>query len=226
MELCTFDTIDTFTEALITLLSEEATRASDTPHGIMLAGGGTPLTAYRRIAAEPVEASGQLVLLFSDDRHVAPDSPDSNFGNSLPMATALGVADERVLRVRADLPLAEAAIRYGDDLQGFLDAGGRCTLGLVGLGTDGHTCSLFNLDDAAVDGGLTLSIEATGGFDRVSVTRAFLRQVDRIIVLATGEAKTEMLRNLLHRPETIPAGVALAGHPNVDVWTDVSGLGP
>jgi 6-phosphogluconolactonase/glucosamine-6-phosphate isomerase/deaminase len=226
MKLHCFDNSTTFRDTLIALISDEATRDSDTPFGIMLAGGGTPLAAYRAIAEAPVLASEQLILMFSDDRHVAQDSPDSNYGNSLPMATAMGVGYARTLRVRAELSLDDAGRQYADDLQAFLDGGGSCTLGLIGLGTDGHTCSLFNLDDAAVEDSLTLTIQATGGFDRVSVTRAFLQTVDRIIVLATGEAKREMLNNLLHRPETIPAGIALAGHQNVEIWTDVAGIEP
>jgi len=29
-----------------------------------------------------------------------------------------------------------------------------------------------------------------------------------------------MIQILLKKPETIPAGVALAGHPDVEIWTD------
>jgi 6-phosphogluconolactonase/glucosamine-6-phosphate isomerase/deaminase len=180
------------------------------------------LVAYRAIAEQRMLASEQLVLLFSDDRHVASDSPDSNYGNVLPMATAMGIGDARTLHVRGELTLEDAKDRYAEDLQAFLDEGGKCKLGFVGLGTDGHTCSLFNLEDAAVVDSLTLKIESTGGFDRVSVTRAFQQSVEHIVVLATGDAKTNMLRALLHDPDSIPAGVALADHPSVEVWTDVA----
>ncbi len=222
MKLRTFRNLTEFNSALAQIITAQATHNSETPFAIMLAGGGTPLAAYRATAEQRVLASEQLVLLFSDDRHVASDSPDSNYGNVLPMVSAMEIDDARILHVRGELALDDAKDRYAEDLQAFLDEGGKCKLGFVGLGADGHTCSLFNLEDAAVDDTLTLKIESTGGFDRVSVTRAFLQSVEHIIVLATGDAKIDMLRALLHDPGSIPAGVALAAHPSIEVWTDVA----
>ena len=55
----------------------------------------------------------------------------------------------------------------------------------------------------------------------VSVTPAFFKRIERIILLITGEAKHDIIRTLLTAPETIAAGIALTGHPCVELWTDI-----
>jgi 6-phosphogluconolactonase/glucosamine-6-phosphate isomerase/deaminase len=94
-------------------------------------------------------------------------------------------------------------------------------LGLLGLGADGHTASLFNLQDAGRrDGRLAVPVVKTEKPDRISVTPTFLRKIDKIIILATGAEKKKRIQTLLAKPGTIPAGVALADHPDVEIWTD------
>ncbi len=47
-----------------------------------------------------------------------------------------------------------------------------------------------------------------------------LAYVDRLVILVSGEAKADALEALVNQPLTLPAGVALADHPNVEVWSD------
>lgn len=178
--------------------------------GVMLAGGRTPLEIYRRAAAEGLSTNGQPFL--SDERYVPTNDPQSNYGTIFPM---LG----NLLKVNTDLPIKEAARAFGEDLSRIENI----PLGLLGLGADGHTASLFNLQDAALrDERLAIPVIKEEKPDRISVTPAFLNKVEKILILATGAEKREMIQTLFQRPETIPAGVALADHPNVEVWTDQS----
>ncbi len=192
-------------------------------NGIMLAGGRTPLEIYRRAAAESL--SSEAALFLSDERYVPSSDPQSNYGTIFPM---LG----KLMRIQTELPIEEAAQAFHNELRQIE----RIPLGLLGLGADGHTASLFNLEDAALrDERLAIPVflqNKAAGTDavrtvgvspalpnRISVTPTLLNRIERIIILATGAEKKEMVQTLLNHPESIPAGVALADHPNVELWT-------
>ncbi|MDK2858396.1 MAG: 6-phosphogluconolactonase [Verrucomicrobiota bacterium] len=176
--------------------------------GVMLAGGRTPLDIYRRAAAEKLCTDG--ILFLSDERYVPADDPQSNYGTISPFFPTL-------LKIRTERPIEEAAAAFHRDLSRIESV----PLGLLGLGADGHTASLFNLQDAGLrDERLAVPVVKTEKPDRISVTPTFLRKIDKIIILATGAEKKKRIQTLLAKPGTIPAGVALADHPDVEIWTD------
>jgi 6-phosphogluconolactonase len=191
--------------------------------GVMLAGGRTPLEIYRRAADEGLSTNG--ILFLSDERYVPVTDPQSNYGGIAPFFNA-GQASclsrqagslSCFIKVNTALPIEQAAQMFHDSLSRI----DRIPLGLLGLGADGHTASLFNLKDAALrDDRLAIPVIKTEKPDRISVTPRLLRKVEKILILATGADKKEMIQTLLEKPETIPAGVALAGHPDVEIWTD------
>ncbi len=216
-----WSTAEALTEAVAEELTREATRPAAKPHAIMLAGGTTPLAAYARLAARPPTLCPQLHVLFSDDRHVPLDSPHSNAGQIQPLLHAWGLTPDHILRVHGELPLAEATAAYQDTLQRYLDQGGTVPLGLLGLGADGHTASLFTARHIA-DGqqALAQSVARPDGLNGVSVTPRFLRAVQRILFVVSGAGKRAMAERLIREPAALPAGQAVAGHRAVEVWMD------
>ncbi len=176
--------------------------------GVMLAGGRTPLEIYRRAQAENLATEGTLFL--SDERYVPATDPLSNYGTISPL---LG----NLMRIPTELPIHDAAQAFHEELSRVESI----PLGLLGLGADGHTASLFNIDDAAIrDRRLAIPIIKLEKPDRISVTAGFLQKIEKIIILATGAEKKKMILTLIENPGAIPAGVALADHPYTEVWTD------
>ncbi|MFA6172475.1 MAG: 6-phosphogluconolactonase [Kiritimatiellales bacterium] len=194
-----------------------------TSDGVMLAGGRTPLEIYRRAAVEGISTKGKLFL--SDERCVPVTDPHSNYGTISPLfnvgqASCLsGQAGSLsyFIKVKTELPIEKAARAFDADLNQLINI----PLGLLGLGADGHTASLFNLKDTALrDGRFAIPVIKAEKPDRISVTPALLYRIEKIILLATGAEKKAIIQTLLKKPDTIPAGVALADHPNVEIWTD------
>jgi 6-phosphogluconolactonase len=222
MNLRTFQTTEELIFQCLELFREKFPMLGNSD-GVMLAGGRTPLEIYRRAAKEGLSTAGQLFL--SDERYVPFTDPQSNYGSIAPFfkvgqASCLsGQAGSLsyVVRVKTEFPIEAAAQAFHDDLKKIQ----RIPLGLLGLGADGHTASLFNLQDAALrDERLAIPVIKTEKPNRISVTPVLLHKVEKIIILATGADKKEMIQILLEKPETIPAGVALAGHPDVEIWTE------
>lgn len=209
--------------AVADLLAAQLAASSAEPQAVMLAGGTTPMAAYELLAQDPPVLAPSTHLLFSDDRHVRPDSPKSNYGNMLRMLRALRIPPERVFRVWGELGLADAAGRYNDELNQYLSRGGRVALGLLGLGADGHTASLFNRADVEAGAGAwAIPVKRPDGLNGVSVTSGFLRRVARVVFVVAGADKQVMAGRLLREPDSIAAGLAIKGHAAVELWTDTA----
>lgn len=208
---------DAFQDDLITHLDS----ASDKPYGIVISGGGTPLSVYRRLAASPPPCNPNCRIIFADDRHVPRTSPDNNYRNALPMFEALGIHPSTVIGVDPDLDLESAGQEFDRRLDALLTPDFAIPVAYLGLGADGHTCSLFTPADAAREDVFGFHVNARAGFDRVTISRRVLMRAERLVFLVAGTEKAPALSVLLNSPSTIPAGLAVTGHPDVEVWTDV-----
>lgn len=192
---------------------------------VMLSGGSTPIPAYARLATRHLTPATGLTLLFSDERYVPSDSDQSNYHQSRPLLESLGLPAAQVLRVRTELPLAEATADSEQRLSDLLRGERRITLGLLGLGADGHTCSLFSAADLEqARGRLAISVRRPDGRDAVSVTPAVLARVDQLIFLVAGADKRQALERLLHRQSDLTAWNAVRDCKAVEVWADAAAL--
>ena len=219
MNLTRFPTLENLSTALADLLAAEFTRTTPTPRLVMLAGGKTPLAAYAQLAARGVAAEAQLHLCLSDERAVPVTSPESNAGQLAPLIQALRLPPVRTLFPNTALLLVEAAQAWHTRLATFLACGGKLSLGLLGLGADGHTASLFTLDDVARGrGALAIPVTRPTPPNRISVTTDLLEKFERLIFVAAGAEKQAILDRLLHAPLTIPAGAATARAPHIECW--------
>ena len=192
---------------------------------VMLSGGSTPMPAYAQLATRHLRPAAGLTLLFSDDRYVPSDSDQSNYHQSRPLLDSLGLAAGQVLRIRTELPLAEATADSERRLTDVLGGGRRIALGLLGLGADGHTCSLFSAADLErARGRLAISVHRPDGRDAVSVTPTVLEHADQLIFLVAGADKRTALDGLLRRHGGLTAWNAVRGCRAVEVWADAAAL--
>src|SRR5262249_39594211 len=187
--------------ALESALEERLARAIASPSAaaLMLSGGNTPLPAYRALGARRDLAHGDgFRVLFSDDRYVPADSPASNYHQTQPLLAALALPPGAVLRVRTELPLEAAARDYEDQLAALLRSGAGIGLGLLGLGADGHTASLFSAADLErARGRLALAVHRPDGMSAVSVTPELLARLAEPVFVVAGADKRVAVRKLI-----------------------------
>lgn len=213
-------------EALVSRLGRAlASTCGPGTSAVMLSGGETPIPAYRTLAQRSPEPTPGLTVFFSDDRYVPSDSDASNFHQTKPLLDALALVPERVLRVRTELPLAEAAADYDRALANLVEGGARIGLGLLGLGADGHTASLFDRQAIARGRGhRAIAVHRPDGRDAVSVTPAVLASVSELVFVVAGARKRTALAALLDRNADLAAWQAVAGCAAIEVWADREAL--
>ncbi len=158
---------------------------------IAVAGGSTPRLAYELAAAAHLDWSG-VDLWFGDERCVAPDDPLSNL--QLVREALLDRVDVLpiVHPVETDRPAAAAAAAYDTALRGV-----RLDLVLLGLGTDGHTASLFP-GAPALQVRDRLAVAAEPGLEpfveRVTLTIPALEASAQVVFLVVGEEKADAVK--------------------------------
>ncbi len=190
---------------------------------VMLAGGRTPLAAYGLLASAPLPAGSRARAFLSDERMVPSGSPDSNAFQVGPLLRAAGFADDRFLRVDTTGSLEAAADGFHRALSALLSTGLRIPFGILGVGADGHTASLFSRADveaARAGDRLAIPVRKPQPPDRISTTPRLLRRVEDLVFVVTGADKAAVVHTLLADAGTIPAGMAVEGHPRVSLWID------
>lgn len=224
-EIRTFASRTQLDAALAARLEQSLLGAGPAGLALMLSGGHTPLPAYRQLASRVDTLAGlsraALHLCYSDDRYVPSDAEASNYHSSQPLLDALRLSEDQVLRVRTELPLEEAALDYERRLRKLLERGVRIGLGLLGLGADGHTASLFRAEDLErARGRLAIAVQRPDGMAGISVTPQFLAHLGQPLFVIAGGGKQAAIDGLERGDPAIVAARAVQGCPRVEVWVE------
>jgi 6-phosphogluconolactonase len=207
---------------LFALAAQEAAAARGR-FAVALSGGETPRAFYKLLARQQFSQKipwRRTQLYWGDERCVPPDDPRSNYGMARDaFIKHVPIAPDNVHRVRGEETPEAAAREYDAELGRLADqARPRVDvpvfdLVVLGLGTDGHTASLFPHSDAlAVDDQFAVATTAPDGSPRITVTAPVINAARRVWFLVSGSAKAGMVAEViegLRLPIAVPAqGVA------------------
>jgi 6-phosphogluconolactonase len=196
---------------------------------LALSGGSTPRRLLRLLAeAGPRALPWQRVhWWWCDERTVPPDHPDSNFGMAQRALAPLQLEPSHLHRIAGEFPDPEsAAAAYQRELCGALGSPPALDLALLGLGSDGHTASLFphsqalratawvvaNPVTSPLAGGTTTTTTTTT--TRITLTAPTLHAARAALMLVAGADKAAALAAVLRGPadaQRYPAQLLAAG---------------
>lgn len=170
---------------------------------IGLAGGSTPRATYEELARRCIDWSGATVWM-TDERWVPPNSDASN----QKMASASLVDPTGVSFLAPDTTVTsieESAAAYTDTILPVVARADR-SLVLLGIGTDGHTASLFPGTAAIGHPGVACVANHVPTLDawRLTATFGLLATADRVLFIVTGESKAGIVA-AIHAGADVPA---------------------
>ena len=188
-----------------------------------LSGGATALIFLGALRNATVDWR-RITLFWADERAVPPDDPDSNYGLAERMLLSpLGARAPRAIRMPAEADLGQAALWYDDVLATELD-NGALDLAILGVGEDGHVCSLFPGHPALAQDELrAVAIEDAPKppARRLSLTLPFVLQTKQIWLVAVGARKLPVLQAAINKTSSsTPVDMLMRLGKDVTVFTD------
>jgi 6-phosphogluconolactonase len=177
---------------------------------VALSGGSTPGALYRLLAEEPYQGQvpwEQVHLFWGDERCVPPHDPGSNYQLANETLIAhVPIAPDNIHRVRGEFEPEAAARDYARELHDFFcGPQTRFDLVLLGLGSDGHTASLFP-GSASLKERERLAVAVKAHYEdrpayRVTLTLPAINTARQVQFLVSGSAKAGIVRAVLQGPD-------------------------
>ena len=218
------DDADTLADLAATAVARSLANAAaqhDGPVSLFLSGGSTPRITYTRLVDQDVDWSRVHVFL-GDERWVDNDHQDSNARMAREAFIEDIEATFHVLPTHFESP-HEAADHYEETLaELFGSEQFHADLVILGLGTDGHTASLFPGTEALEEEDRLYVANWVPDKEmwRLSATFRLLHHASEVMFLATGNAKAEVVAEILEGDAPYPARTAMEGADRVTWFLD------
>ncbi len=213
---------------------------------VALSGGATPRELYALLATPEFVTQIDWThthLFWGDERAVPPHHPDSNYRMTHDtLLSKIPVPSQNVHRIRTELPPEDVAREYENELRAFFQP--QSTQGLqrknsvpsvfsvadlpnfdlilLGLGSNGHTASLFPHTRVLRETERWVASEYIDAVKmwRITLTAPMINAAKNIVWLVAGADKAETVREVLYgayRPDDLPAQLIQPTHGQV-VW--------
>jgi 6-phosphogluconolactonase len=189
---------------------------------LALSGGKTPKRLFEKLSQSQFkDFPWQSVSLFWSDERFVPDwHTDSNYRMAREtLLERLSVKPASICPVNTGLSSAEAAAEsyaatIGEKFPASAIENGYPVFDciLLGLGTDGHTASLFPGDLAIEERSRWTAVgRAPDNSQRITLTLPILNAARRVIFLVTGQEKAAVVAAIINgQGETLPAAMVRA----------------
>lgn len=177
---------------------------------VCLSGGSTPKLLFSLLARDYAQSLPWEMVHFwwGDERCVPPDDPDSNFGVVQELLFQhINIPAGNIHRIQGETPPEEEAVRYEQELKANLPLTNQglpvLDWVMLGMGSDGHTASLFpSMLPLDFNQTTVIAEHPESGQKRVSLGAGVLCAARKMSVLVTGESKAKIIRHIInHTPE-------------------------
>jgi 6-phosphogluconolactonase len=174
---------------------------------VAISGGCTPRNMHRLLREEPFLSDipwDKIDMFWVDERCVPENDPANNFGTAKKDFLArVPIPEAQVHPMPGEGSPEKGAFNYQQELQEYFKtrAGEFPVFDLIflGLGTDGHTASLFPGQDS-LDEKERLVVPVKGGhpeLSRLTMTYPVLNSGRQIVFMVSGKKKAEVVKTFL-----------------------------
>lgn len=209
-----FASPDALAAELVHLTTEASTMAmSRRGRFTMALTGGSAATALYPVLAQAALPWDKIHIFYGDERGVPPDHKDSN--HKLALDTFLSrarIPEHNIHRMRGEDDVVKGAADYERELLQVTDGSGSIDVVHVGMGPDGHICSLFPghallAEEKKLVVAITDSPKPPPA--RITLTLQALARARELWFLVSGSGKAEAARDaILDHTSQLPAAQA------------------
>ncbi len=169
---------------------------------MMLTGGSTPVGCYEVLKDRPLDWS-RVELALTDDRFVPPNDPNSNEKLAREHLLKGPAAAAHLTPLWSDVDSPEKAAAKAEPA---IRALGRMDAVLLGVGPDGHICSLFPHSPQRAEGmdpdarRLVIGVpkaEQPPHVPRITLTWPAFMNTDLVVILISGDDKKQVIQAAL-----------------------------
>lgn len=196
---------------------------------IALSGGSTPATMFKIWAERYADKTdwSRISLFWVDERCVAPDSKDSNFGMTKALLLdKVNISKENVHRIMGENNPEDEAIRYSSLVSNNIPSveGMPCfDLVLLGAGDDGHTSSIFPTQEHLLTTNevYAVSEHPVNKIKRIALTGKPIQCAKSVLFVINGDTKSEVVKSMLADKNSGPAAYLAHTSANVELFLDM-----
>ncbi|MFZ0472087.1 MAG: 6-phosphogluconolactonase, partial [Bacteroidales bacterium] len=195
-----FSDLDALAQAIAAILIKDLDRIEpDHFYTIALSGGSTPEYIFRYLAENYAERVGweKLLVFWGDERCVAPESSNSNYRMAYEsLLQNVPIPDANIFRIKGEDDPATEARQYSElvseNVAEFEDTP-QFDLMLLGLGSDGHTASIFPDNTKLFNSSrlFEVAVKPGTGEKRITATGRLINNSSKICFIVTGREKAK-----------------------------------
>jgi 6-phosphogluconolactonase len=186
----------------------QETLAGQEKIAVALSGGNTAKILFEHLASEYADKIdwNRIHFFWGDERCVAPDDSDSNYGAARELLLdKIQIDDANIHRVRGEDDPDEERSRYENDIYEFVEIDDNAIpvfdLIILGMGEDGHTASIFPHQMQFIDSDRVceVAIHPETAQKRITLSGPVLNAAAKVAFLITGESKAAVLGQVIQK---------------------------
>lgn len=187
-------------------LAEETIKEKDLFH-LVLSGGSTPKILFKELKknySNKIDWS-KVHIYWGDERCVEPESDESNYGEAFRLFIShLNIPENNIHRIIGENDPEEEAKRYSKEIVdnvSLVDKIPQFDLIILGLGTDGHTASIFpeQLEFIGSAKICKVAVHPITKQKRITLTRRVINNSKNAAFLVTSDDKSLILSEILNK---------------------------
>jgi 6-phosphogluconolactonase len=199
------ETVIQFAKYLISLVNENVKKNKN--FNIALSGGNTPQILFKLLKENYSKIIDWNFVHFywGDERCVLPDSEDSNYGHAFKLfLNSNEIPKQNIHRIMGEANPRIEAKRYSDEILKNIPVKNNLPLFdfiILGLGTDGHTASIFPNQMELLNSNNICEVAAHPATKqkRITLTGNVINNANNISFLVTGKSKAEVIANIFEK---------------------------